>query len=98
MSEAYSIYTILYYRIGFGHLSGGEKRKLKYPCIPLWPRVGIDCQKRSQSGLCPKLPELRSVGDIALNPSLCKSSVDKVNIFLQYRINSTSLQYHIKMR
>ena len=34
-----------------------------------WPR---DCQKRSQSGLCSKLPDMRSVGDIALNPSLRK--------------------------
>ena len=33
----------------------------------------LDCQKRSRSGLCSKLPDLRSVGDIALNSSLHKS-------------------------
>ena len=31
-----------------------------------------DCQKWTQSGVCPKLPDLRSVGDIALKPSLRK--------------------------
>ena len=33
----------------------------------------LDCQKRSRSGLCSKLPEMRSVSDIALNPSVRKS-------------------------
>ena len=33
----------------------------------------LDCRKRSRSDLCSKLPDLRSVGDIALNPSLRKS-------------------------
>ena len=34
---------------------------------------GPDCQKRSRTGLCSKLPDMRSVGDIVLNPSLRKS-------------------------
>ena len=35
-------------------------------------RVGLDCQKRSRSGLCSKPPGLRLVGDIAFifHPSL----------------------------
>ena len=32
---------------------------------------------------------LRSVGDFALNPSLNKNNVNKVSIFLLYRINPT---------
>ena len=38
----------------------------------LVPQVGLDGQKRSQSGLCSKLPDMRSVGDIEFNPSLRK--------------------------
>ena len=49
-------------------------------------RAGIDCQKRSRSGLCAKPPDRCSVGDIALNPTLC---VNKVNICLRYRIISS---------
>ena len=51
---------------------------------------GRDCQKRSRSGLCSKPPDVRSLGDIALKPSLRKSYRDKVNIFygIVY-INST---------
>ncbi len=41
-------------------------------------RVGLDCQKRSRSGLCSKLPDMRSVGDIALNPCFAKVKVTKV--------------------
>ena len=37
------------------------------------PRVGLDSQKRNRSGLCMKPPDLRSVVDITLNPSLRKS-------------------------
>ena len=56
-------------------------------------RVGLDGQKRSESpvlpfrndsdrsGLCSKLPDMRSLGDIALNPSLRKSK--------RYRMNSS---------
>ena len=60
------------------------------PCIDSRSRVGLDCQKRSeeyspvlpfrndsdQSGLCSKLSDMRSVGDIDLNPLLRK--VNKV--------------------
>ena len=38
-------------------------------CIDSRPRVGTPCQKRSRSGLCSKLSDMRSVGDIALNMS-----------------------------
>ena len=41
-------------------------------CIDSRPRVGLDCQKRSRSDLCSKLPDMRLVGDIALNLSLRK--------------------------
>ena len=36
-------------------------------------QFGLDCQKRSRSCLCTKLPDMRSVGDVALNPSLHKT-------------------------
>ena len=43
------------------------------PCIHSRPRVDLDYQKWSQSGLCSKPPDLRSVSDLILNPSLRKS-------------------------
>ena len=36
-----------------------------YPYPDSLPRVGLDCEKRS--GLCSKLPDVHSVGDVALN-------------------------------
>ena len=57
------------------------------PDLPFWNRYDtLDkchfhilathslCQKRKQNGLCSKHHDLRSVGDIALNPSLRKSN------------------------
>ena len=35
----------------------------------------VDCQKRSRSCLCSKIPAMRSVGDIILNQSLRKINV-----------------------
>ena len=55
------------------------------------PLVGLDCQKRSRSGLCSKLPAMRSVGDIALC-CFAKVNVNKVALFyanLRYRISSS---------
>ena len=37
---------------------------------------GLDCQKRTRRGLCSKLADMRSVDDIALNPSLRKSNCE----------------------
>ena len=47
--------------------------------MELRPQVGIDCQKRSRSGLHSKRPDMRSVSDIS------KVNVNKVNIlFIDY--------------
>ena len=35
-------------------------------CIDSWPRVGLDCQKWSRSGLRSKLPDMRSVDGTAI--------------------------------
>ena len=55
----------------------------------LLSRVGLDCQIRSRSGLCSKPPDLRSVGEIALNPSLPQVNVNKVKSNVRYHVNST---------
>ena len=52
-------------------------------------QVGLDGQKQSRSGLCSKPPDLRSVGDIALNPLLRKSKHEYSQHFLRNSINPT---------
>ena len=42
------------------------------------PRVGLDCQQRSRSDLCSKLPDMRSVGDFALNSRFANVNVNKL--------------------
>ena len=51
-------------------------------------RVGLDCQKLNQSGLFSKRPDMRSVGDIALN-RFAEVNVNKDKTNLRYRINSS---------
>ena len=43
------------------------------------------------NGLCSQLPDMRSVGNIALNPSLGKSKLQYIHHFSWYRINSCKL-------
>ena len=52
-------------------------------------QVGLDGQKQSRSGLCSKPPDLRSVGDIALNPLLRKSKHEYSQKILRNRIYPT---------
>ena len=46
------------------------------------PRVDLDCQKRS--GLCSKLPDVHSVGDMALNFDVHFHYIDNAFICIAY--------------
>ena len=77
------------------HVVGGRRNSdmtgaglhIYWPCIHSRPRVGLDCQKRSRSGLCSKLPTMRSVGEYV---AFSKLNVHKVKMFyFDYRIYSS---------
>ena len=54
--------------------------------------IGADCQKRSQSGLCSKRPDLHLVGDIALFP---KVNVNKSkSTFHLQRVRPFDVYFH----
>ena len=64
------------------------------PCIDSKPRVGLVCQKLSRNGLCLKLPDMRSLGDIALNPSLRKSKCEQSHIFYYWQVVPFDVHFH----
>ena len=72
-------YNILWVRVRIkvlGPVNSGHNLKPYNPSIIIaliLTLIRVDCLKRSQHGLCSKPPDLRSVGDIAVNPSLSKS-------------------------